>query len=109
MLTLDNYEKSLFFTEKERAALAWATEITANNRYSRQEIKDRLKVHFTDPEIVDLTLACCWYSFMNRFNDGLEVDIDTEAPEELLALMHATPAPHEIALALNRVQPSGND
>ena len=46
---------------------------------------------------------------MNRFNDGLEVDIDTEVPEELLALMQTTPAPHEIALALNGVRPSGND
>lgn len=100
MLALDDYQNSPFFSEKERVALDWATEITAYNRFVRQEIKDQLKTHFNDPEIVDLTLACCWYNFMNRFNDGLEVDIDTDVPEELLELMRATPAPHEIAIAI---------
>lgn len=104
---MDDYQNSPFFSEKERVALDWATEITANNRFARREVKDRLKMHFSDPEIVDLTLACCWYNFMNRFNDGLEVDIDTDVPEELLEVMRATPAPHEIAMAIHGVTQYG--
>ena len=96
MLSLSDFESSPFFSDKERAALSFAVEITANNRNMRRAVKDRLKAHLTDPEIVDLTLACCWYNFMNRFNSALEVDIDTDVPAELLELMESTPAPDEI-------------
>lgn len=102
MLALGEFEQSPFFSEKEKAAVAFAVELTANNRRMRPQVKARLKAHLSDAEIVDLTLACCWYNFMNRFNDGLEIDIDTEVPEALLDLMHATPAPDELAAAIAR-------
>ncbi len=96
MLALNQYETSPLFSEKDRAALAFAVEMTANPRNMRRAVKDRLKASMSDAEIVDLTLGCCWYNFMNRFNGGLDVDIDTFIPPEMLELMEKTPGPAEI-------------
>lgn len=92
MLALNEFEQSPLFSEKDRAAIAYAAEITANNRHMRRAVKERLKASLTDAEIVDLTLACCMFNFMNRFNDCLEIDLDTDIPDELVRLMEATPA-----------------
>lgn len=100
LLALNDFEQSPLFSESDRAAIAYAAEITANNRDMRREVKDRLKASLTDAEIVDLTLACCMYNFMNRLNDSLEIDLDTDVPEELVRLLEATPGPAELAAVL---------
>ena len=97
MLALNEFEHSAAFSDKDRAALAFAEEITFNNRHMRQQVKDRVKAHLSDAEIVDLTLACCMFNFMNRLNDCLAVDVDADVPDELVQLMEATPAPAELA------------
>ena len=97
MLALNEFEHSAAFSDKDRAALAFAEEITVNNRHMRQEVKDRVKAHLSDAELVDLTLACCIGNFMNRLNDCLGVDLDVELPDELVRLLEATPAPAELA------------
>jgi AhpD family alkylhydroperoxidase len=56
-----------YFTERERAALAWAESIT---RLRDQEVPDAeysaMRRHFTDKEVVDLTLAVAHMNAMNR-------------------------------------------
>ena len=97
LLALNEFERSAVLSEKDRAALAFAEEVTVNNRHMRQEVKDRVAAHLSDAEIVDLTLACCIGNFMNRLNECLGVDMDTDLPDELVRLLEATPAPAELA------------
>jgi uncharacterized peroxidase-related enzyme len=95
MLALGDVEQSELFTETDRAALAYAEEITVNNRHLRAAVKERLKAVLSDAAIVDLTLACCMFSFLNRFNHCLDVDLDADVPAELVELLELTPGPAE--------------
>ncbi len=91
MLALGEIEQSPLFSETDRAALAFAEEITVHPRTMRAAVKERLKAVLTDAEIVDLTLACCMFNFLNRFNHVLEIERDMDVPDALVRLLEATP------------------
>ncbi|HUX85487.1 MAG TPA: carboxymuconolactone decarboxylase family protein [Chloroflexota bacterium] len=96
MRALYDFEESPLFSEKDRAAFAYAEEITVNNRRMRPSVKDRLKAALTDAEIVDLTLACGVFNFLNRFMHCLEIGRDTDVPDELVQMLEATLGPAEL-------------
>ena len=64
-------EQDQFFSEGERAAVAYARELTqtADAKDSRAEL---LK-HFDSEQVTEITLAAAMANFTNRFNNGLEI------------------------------------
>ena len=68
LYTLSAWRETPFFTEKERAALAWAEAITliTNNVMNDQLFNDTQK-HFDEEQIVDLTLVINAINAWNRF------------------------------------------
>lgn len=61
------WRESPFYSERERAALAWAESITKTSEdHVPDEIYDRVKEHFTEKELVDLTLAVIAINSWNR-------------------------------------------
>ena len=64
---LDAWEESPYYTERERAVLAW-TEAVTNIRdgHVRDEVFEEMKKHFTEKEISDLTLAVAEINTWNR-------------------------------------------
>jgi len=63
------------FSEPERAAIQYARELTQTA--DAEESRETLREHFTDEQIVEITLVAAMANFTNRFNDGLQVQ-----PEE---------------------------
>jgi AhpD family alkylhydroperoxidase len=63
---LSAWRETPYFTEKERAALAWAEAVTACQ--VPDEVYAQVKDHFTEEELVDLTLAITSINTWNRFN-----------------------------------------
>jgi uncharacterized peroxidase-related enzyme len=59
------------FSEPERAALAYARELTRTANASAT--REGLRPHFSDEQIVELTLTIAIANFTNRFNNGLEI------------------------------------
>ena len=60
-----------FFNESERAALAWAEALTDISRQGAPEILyEDLKRHFSDEEVVDLTLIVAQMNAWNRLAIG---------------------------------------
>lgn len=60
------WRESRFFGEAERAALAWAESLTnISQTHAPDEIYEALAPHFSEQQIVDLTLIA---SVMNAFN-----------------------------------------
>jgi AhpD family alkylhydroperoxidase len=60
------------FTERERAALAWAESLTHVDRtHAPDEDYEPLRQHFTDVEISDLTFAIALMSAFNRLAIGM--------------------------------------
>lgn len=60
------WRETPYFTDRERAALAWAEAVTAC--LVPDEIYTKVKDHFSDEELIDLTLAVTTINTWNRFN-----------------------------------------
>jgi AhpD family alkylhydroperoxidase len=67
LYTLDAWRETPFFTERERAALAWTEAVTLiAQTHAPQEVYEELKKHFTEKEIVDLTFVVGTINLWNR-------------------------------------------
>jgi AhpD family alkylhydroperoxidase len=69
--TLTVWRETIFFTERERAALAWVESLTElATKHAPQDQFDALREHFNESEIVSLTLAIATINAWNRFGVG---------------------------------------
>lgn len=60
-----------FFSERERAALAWAEAVTLiGETHAPDHVYDELHHHFSEREIVDLTLIIAFMNTWNRLAVG---------------------------------------
>jgi len=73
---VDRYAEHPGFTARERAALAYAEMVTI----SPNDISDgqfaELRRHFTDREVVELTLQAAFENFRARANRSLRIEDD---------------------------------
>src|SRR5262249_52849560 len=73
---LDRYADHPGFTPRERAALAYAEMVTISpNDITDQQFAD-LRRHFSDREIVELTLQAAFENFRARANRPLRMEDD---------------------------------
>ena len=63
---LSAWRETPYYTDRERAALAWAEAVTKCE--VPDAVYERVKPLFTDEELVDLTLAITAINSWNRFN-----------------------------------------
>ncbi len=66
LYALNAWRETPFFTDRERAALAWGEAVTAC--HVPDEVYLKVKEHFTEEELVDLTLSISYINTWNRFN-----------------------------------------
>jgi len=59
----------------DRLVVEYAIAVTNDWSRTRDEIFARLKAHFTEPQIVELTWRIALCGAFNRFNDILQVDV----------------------------------
>jgi uncharacterized peroxidase-related enzyme len=64
------------FDDADRVVCEYAREVTVNWNRVRDEIFDRLRQHFDDAQIVELTWRIALCGAFNRFNDVLQIDIE---------------------------------
>jgi AhpD family alkylhydroperoxidase len=63
------WREAPFYTERERAALAWTEAVTLVAKdHVPDEIYEEVKQHFNEKELVNLTLAITQINVWNRFN-----------------------------------------
>ncbi len=61
------WEEAPFFTERERAALAWTEAVTLiSHDHVPDRVFDEVRPHFTDKELVDLTMTIIAINGWNR-------------------------------------------
>ncbi len=64
---LDAWEESPYYTERERAALAWTEAVTdIRTGHVPDEVFEEARKHFSEKEIADLTLAVATINAWNR-------------------------------------------
>jgi AhpD family alkylhydroperoxidase len=78
---LDAWEESPYYTDRERAALAW-TEALTNVRegHVADEVYERVRAHFTEKELADLSLAITSINSWNRLNIAVRTVPGTYQP-----------------------------
>lgn len=73
LTALADHEASPLFSERERAALAYAEAVTDPARRTDDALFSRLQRHFTEQEIVELTALIAFQNMSSKFNAALGV------------------------------------
>jgi AhpD family alkylhydroperoxidase len=67
LYALDAWRETPFFTDRERAALAWTEAVTrVSETHVPDQIYESVRQHFTEKELVDLTLVIVAINGWNR-------------------------------------------
>lgn len=75
LYVLNAWREAPFYTERERAALAWAEEITMISEGVSEKVFEAAKAQFSEKELVDLTMAVVTINAWNRLSIGLGADV----------------------------------
>ncbi|MFQ5582088.1 MAG: carboxymuconolactone decarboxylase family protein [Mariprofundaceae bacterium] len=70
---LSQFEQSGLFSDREKAALAYAEAVTITDKAVDAEYFDRLRSHFDDDAIVELTGLIAFQNLSSKFNAALGV------------------------------------
>jgi alkylhydroperoxidase family enzyme len=76
------YQTSPLYSEAERVALDYALAAGSVPNAVDQALMDRMKEHWSEDQIVQITGAVCLYGFLNRWNDTMATDLE-DAPKAL--------------------------
>ena len=69
LYVLDAWRESPFYSERERAALAWAEAVTLlNEKQVPDDVYEQARGQFSEEELVNLTLAVTTINSWNRLN-----------------------------------------
>ena len=77
LMSDDSYKNSDAFTLKEKLAIEWAEAVTLNKALHDGPLWDSLREHFSDAEIVEITLASSMFNMINRLNDTFRSELET--------------------------------
>ena len=69
LYSLDAWEECPYYTERERAALAWAEAVTLiSTHHVPDRVYERVRPHLSEKELADLTLAVATINAWNRLS-----------------------------------------
>ena len=71
--------------EADRLVRDFAVQVTTKPQYMRDGVFEGLRSHFSEAQIVELTLRTALCGFFNRFNDALQIEMEPDA----MAGLHA--------------------
>ena len=78
LYVLDAWREAPFYTDKERAALAWAEALTKiKTGIVRDEVYNEASKQFSETELIDLTLAVIKINSYNRINIAFGAAVGT--------------------------------
>jgi len=72
--------------ETDRLVVEYAIAVTERPNRLPEAMFTRLRRHFSDAQIVELTLRIALCGFFNRFNDALQIEEEAEAANAVAAL-----------------------
>jgi alkylhydroperoxidase family enzyme len=76
----DDYMASPLFDERQKAAIRWAEVVTNMKARDDEAAFAAMKRHFSEQQIVELTVFCGMWNYSNRLCEALHVDL--ERPEQ---------------------------
>jgi alkylhydroperoxidase family enzyme len=83
LVALDAWEETPFYTDRERAALAWCETLTRiSETHAPDELYQAARQHFNEAELVNLTLAITAINSWNRISIGFRTVPGTYQPRK---------------------------
>lgn len=73
LLAIADFAHSALFSEREKAALAYAEAITYTDRQPSVQEFAQLRAHFNDDSIIELTALIAFQNLSSKFNAALQV------------------------------------
>jgi alkylhydroperoxidase family enzyme len=73
---VSHFADSPLFNEREKTALSYAEEVSRTPVRVSAELFERLKRHFNDEQIVELTASIAFENYRARFNHALDIKSD---------------------------------
>jgi AhpD family alkylhydroperoxidase len=87
------WRESPFYSERERAALEWAESLTlldeGGDRRAPDDVYERASKHFTERELIDLTMAVVAINGFNRLNIAFRNEPGSYQPGQFTASQKA--------------------
>ncbi len=81
LYVLDAWREAPFYTERERAALAWAEAVTlVTEGHVPDEVYEQARAQFSEEELVNLTLAVVTINGWNRLNIAFRTEAGSYQP-----------------------------
>ncbi|MGH2447542.1 MAG: carboxymuconolactone decarboxylase family protein [Chloroflexota bacterium] len=78
LLVLDAWREAPFYTDQERAALEWTEAVTlVANRHVPDDVYQAVRPHFSDRELLDLTMAIVAINGWNRLAISFRQEVGT--------------------------------
>jgi len=78
-----DYMSSRVLDERQKAAIRWAEAVTVMQARDDDAAFAAMQKHFSEKEIVELTVFCGMWNYSNRLCEALHVDL--ERPEQRIA------------------------
>jgi alkylhydroperoxidase family enzyme len=75
------YKTSPLFSEAERVAFDFAIAAASQPNDVSDELFERMKKHWSEGAIVEITALIAYFGFMNRFNDTMATPLEDEPAE----------------------------
>ena len=76
LMAVWNYETSPLYSEKERAALAFALAAASQPNAVTDEVFERVRAHWSESEIVEILGVVAMFGFLNRWNDSMATPLE---------------------------------
>lgn len=76
------YATSSLYSEAEKVALDYALAAGSVPNGVTEDLVNKMKVHWSEKQIVEILGAVCLYGFLNRWNDSMATDLE-EVPIEM--------------------------
>jgi AhpD family alkylhydroperoxidase len=81
LFVLDAWREAAFYTDRERAALAWAEAVTlVTEGHVSDEVYDTARKEFSEQELIDLTMCVVTINSWNRLNIAFRTEAGSYQP-----------------------------
>jgi AhpD family alkylhydroperoxidase len=79
---LDAWREAAYYTDRERAALAWTEAVTrVGDSHVPDEVYEEVRAHFSEKELADLTVAIATINAWNRLAIASRAEAGTYQPQ----------------------------
>ena len=81
---ISGWRESPFYTDRERAALAWAEAVTVlDDGHVSDEVYEQTRKQFNEQELIDLTMCVVAINSWNRLNIAFRTEAGTYQPGQV--------------------------